>query len=83
MKVKVFGYRDVNMKDQETGRLIVGTSLYVGYPSQGVHGLETRKIFFNADMLRSNGLTPVKDGFIDIEYGPNGRIVSAHNINDK
>lgn len=83
MKVKVFGYRDVNMKDQETGRLIVGTSLYVGYPSQGVNGLETRKIFFNADMMHNNGLKPIIDGFINIEYGPNGRIMGASNINDK
>lgn len=83
MKAKVFGYRDVNMVDKETNKPIVGTSFFVGYPTEGVQGLETRKVFFSATRMRELGLRPVVDGFIQLEFGPNGKAYSAINLNDK
>ena len=83
MRAKVFGFRSINMTDKETGRLIVGDSLFVGYPSNGVNGLETTKVFINSDMARANNFKPVVDGLVNIEYGPNGRLMAITNLNDK
>lgn len=83
MKVKVLGYRDVNMTDKETGRLIVGTSLHVCYPNDGVKGLETRKIFFSSDRMRDMKYVPVPDTYANLEFGPSGKAYSIVALNDK
>lgn len=83
MKAKLFGYRDINMTDKETGRLIVGTSCFFGFVSTGVQGLETTKVFINADAMNKFGFRPVVDGLVELDYGPGGRLVGVKNINEK
>lgn len=45
MKVTVLGTRKVDFLDSRTGENILGTSIYVAYPDEGVKGLMADKVF--------------------------------------
>lgn len=50
MKVKVTGFRKVNFTDQNTGRTVNGTSLYVVYPDPDVVGERSDKFFIDENL---------------------------------
>lgn len=50
MKVKVTGFRKVNFTDQNTGRTVNGTSLYVVYPDPDVVGERSDKFFIDDNL---------------------------------
>ena len=79
MKVHVYGFRNVDMQDQDTGRRISGVSLYIGYPNDGVEGMQTAKVFINSAMLTNYKFTPRVGVDVNIEYGPTGRPVGISN----
>lgn len=76
MKVKLYGYREVDMTADD-GRRINGVSLYIGYPNDGVVGEQTAKVFINNVLRTSEGFVPHVGDALNIEYGPNGRVVGV------
>lgn len=76
MKVKVVGYREVDMVSED-GKPIQGVSLYITYPNDGVVGAQASKQFVNRVMQHSCGYVPKVDQYVNLEYGPNGRVVSV------
>lgn len=76
MRMNLYGYRDVDMKGED-GRPILGVSLYVGYPNDGVEGEQTAKIFINRALQSRCTFVPVVGAPIDVEYGPSNRVVGV------
>lgn len=78
MRVKVHGYREVDMVDEKTGKPIVGVSLYISYPQDGVFGEMVTRQFISEQLRSACGYRPEVGKTIDLEYGPNGKPVGVY-----
>lgn len=79
MQVTVIGIRNVNFIDSSSGNNIIGTSLYIGFKSDGVRGLETKKIFIKDSIDTSN--LKVNDK-ININFNMYGKVDSIDFIKE-
>lgn len=71
MKVSVLGVRPVNFTAAD-GRLVAGSSMYIGYETEGVNGMATEKIFVSADKLPKKAIVPGSD--IEIIFNMRGKV---------
>lgn len=74
-KWQVVGWRDVDFKDQQTGRQVSGTSLFLVRTPEDpkVVGLEVSKIFLAKGYV---DYTPIKDQKIGINFNRYGKVQS-------
>lgn len=83
MRVKVLGYREVNMVDDKTGRPIVGVTLFISYPMDGVFGEMATKQYISDQLRSACGFRPEVGKVVNLEYGPNGRPVGVYPLDEK
>ena len=73
MKCNLHGFRRIDMTD-DSGRSIRGYSCYIGYPSNGVQGEETQKVFISDEMAIGCEWRPTAGTSIRIDFMPKGRV---------
>lgn len=83
MHAMLHGFRHIDMTDRETGRLIVGYTCFISFPSEGVQGLETAKQFISDGLAAANGWKPVLGELLNIEFTPKGRVSSVSTVQEK
>lgn len=74
MKVKVVGLKSVNFKDDNTGREISGTSMYVTYEDPNVIGVRTDKFFIRPSMNFELNLIKPGSTVVDIYFDRYGKV---------
>ena len=73
-KWKVVGWRDVDFKDQSSGKQVAGTSLFLARPGEGnIHGLEVQKLFISREYVN---YVPVENQMIGINFNRYGKVQS-------
>lgn len=74
-KWKVVGWRDVDFKDQSSGKQVAGTSLFLARPGEGdkIHGLEVQKLFISREYV---DYKPVENQMIGINFNRYGKVQS-------
>lgn len=80
MRGKMLGFRRVDMMD-DRNRPIVGHSCFVGYPSRGVEGMETTKVFVSDELAAFYKFVPLVNGEVDLQFDPRGRLAGISNVN--
>lgn len=81
MKCTLYGFRRVDMTD-ERGRQIKGNSIFVGYPSNGVEGHETTKLFVSDDMAYLTNWVPAVGAELELDFTPRGRLSAVRDALD-
>lgn len=71
MRVTVFGLRAVNFTATD-GRAIAGTTMYIGYETDGVEGLQTEKIFVSAEKMPKKAIAPGQD--VEVVFNMRGKV---------
>lgn len=71
MKVSILGVRPVQFTASD-GRLVAGSSLYIGYESEGVNGMAAEKIFVSAEKLPKKPIVPGSD--VEIVFNMRGKV---------
>lgn len=71
MKVSVLGIRPVNFTASD-GRAVAGSTLYIGYETDGVDGMAAEKIFVSAEKLPKKAIVPGSD--IEIIFNMKGKV---------
>lgn len=79
MRATVIGYRRVDMQD-ERGKPINGHSLFVAFPSNGVEGQESCKLFCSDNLAIDTKFVPKVGGAVNIEFNRYGRLGSISNV---
>ena len=78
-KWQVVGYRDVDFKDQRTGKSVTGYSLFLEREPETdkIHGVETQKIFISGDYV---DYEPAVGDLIGILFNRYGKVQSIEII---
>lgn len=74
MKAMLHGVRRIDMTDAQTGRVIRGYSLFIGFPSEGVVGQEVLKRFIDDDLANSCKWHPEVGKQLFLDFTPRGKI---------
>ena len=82
MQAYVYGFRRVDMEDQNGGQ-IKGFSTFLGYVSPGVEGYEVSKVFVSDKLARDCGWSPMAGKVVNVEFTPKGRLASITPVRDK
>lgn len=74
-KWKVVGWRDVDFKDQSSGKQVTGTTLFLYGESDDpkVHGFVTQKLFISKEYVKYD---PVLNQQIGINFNRYGKVQS-------
>lgn len=74
-KWKVVGWRDVDFKDQQSGKQVTGITLFLAREPEDkkIHGLEVQKIFVSSEYVNYK---PVENQMIGINYNRYGKVSS-------
>ena len=72
-KMKVIGYRNVNFKDEQTGKEISGISVYVTCEDDRVIGVMAEKLFLGNRILTDTHYLPSVGDVISVVYNRYGK----------
>ena len=72
MKAKIIGLKDSKFTPQDSGRGIVGKTLYIVYPAEHVEGFRCESVFASLQRF-VNGYVPKVNDEIVIEYNRYGK----------
>lgn len=81
MRAMLYGVRRIDMQAAD-GRQIRGYSLYIGYPVDGVHGVETSKQFVSDDLCEMCSWKPEVDMILNLDFTPKGKITSIATVRE-
>ena len=82
MQAYVYGFRRVDMADQQGGQ-IKGFSIFLGYTSPGVEGSEVSKVFVSDKLASDCGFSPMAGKMVNVDFTPKGRLASIAFVRDK
>ena len=83
MQAMLLGVRRVDMTDQQSGRPIKGFSCFYSFPSNGVEGLETSKVFVSDELATSCAWSPIVGNPVDLDFTPKGKVCRIETIRSK
>lgn len=78
MEAMLFGVRRIDMTD-DSGRKIRGYSCFVGYPSPGVDGMETQKVFVSDELAGDCAWSPSVGKGVNVDFSPKGKLIRITN----
>lgn len=83
MQAMLLGVRRVDMTDQKSGRPIKGFSCFIAFPSEGVEGEETSKVFVSDDFASLCAWSPEVGMPVNLDFTPKGKICRIETIRSK
>lgn len=83
MKAMLHGVRRIDMVGRDDGVPVKGFSLFISYPSEGVQGCETSKLFVSDAMVASSSWSPEVGKLVMIDFTPKGKISAISTVHEK
>lgn len=83
MQAMLHGVRRIDMVGRDDGVPVKGFSLFISYPSEGVQGCETSKLFISDQMATASGWSPEVGKLVMIDFTPKGKVSAISTVREK